>query len=161
MNFTFFLCIIIKICLFFFLSSENLFASCDPDEILSISIKDSAVLKGERIIEFQIRLKAAYINSLNQIPVGWIYYISNSRNEDPPWTTTLNASAGIGNAAVHSHFFKNFLTIKKFCGTFYDEIGFDIEIKLFTTTDFEKIHERIFKRDKITIQLKSNFDRSP
>jgi hypothetical protein len=113
-------------------------------EILSLSVKNLSLENRERIVGFQIRLKSAYIYSLPELPIGWAFHITNFRNEDPPWNTSLDAVAGVGNASLNSEFFRDFILIEKYGGKFAEGSAFDIELRLSTTSDFEKINERSF-----------------
>ena len=116
----------------------------DAKEVYSVSLKNTSTLQNERIVAFKVRLTAASIYSVPEVPIGWTYQISNSLNEQPPWNTVLDASIGVGNAALYPKFFQDFLTIEKYSGKWAADLKFDIEVELTVTADFENYDHKIF-----------------
>lgn len=108
------------------------------NEVYTVSLKNISLKQGERIVGFTMRVSSASIHSIPKLPIGWNYKISNSLNEQPPCNTILDASIGVGNAALYPNFFDKFVTIEKYKGRWAEDIEFDLEVKLKVTTDFDK-----------------------
>jgi hypothetical protein len=124
----------------------------DATEIYSVSLKNPTMAHDERIVGFEVRLKAANIYSVPKVPIGWDYKITNSLNEQPPWNTILYASIGVGNAALYLEFFKDFLTIEKYSGKWAENLEFDINVKLNTTVDFKNYNEKIINANNVILK---------
>lgn len=121
-------------------------------EIYSVSLKDFPTPLNERVVGFKVRLLAANIYSVPKVPIGWAFNITNSLNEQPPWNTIIDASIGIGNAALYQQFFEDFLTIEKYIGKWAENLEFDIEVRLTVTVDFEKYTQKTFKMNDVILK---------
>jgi len=128
----------------------------NASEIYSVSLKDFPTAQNERIVRFKVTLSAANVYSVPKVPIGWTLNITNSLNEQPPWNTILDASIGIGNAALYQPFFKHFVIIEKYIGNWAENLKFDIEVKLTMTADFEKYSEKIFKMNDVILDRIKN-----
>lgn len=63
----------------------------------------------ERVVGFEIHVASGRIAALPNIPIGWNMSVDNN----PSWTTEIEASSKVGAAAVTSAFFREFLFIEK------------------------------------------------
>jgi hypothetical protein len=110
-------------------------------ELLSISVASLSLEERERIVGFQVNIKAGRIVNLPVIPFGWNIIIDN----DPSWSTKIIGSTIVGSAALGIDSLKDFIVIEKheFMG-----LNFGIEAEIIVTTDFEKErHIRLETKD--------------
>jgi hypothetical protein len=124
-------------------------------EVYTVSLRNLSVEQNERVVAFKVRLTAASIHSVPEVPIGWAYQISNSLNEHPPWNTVLDASIGVGNAALHPEFFQNFLIVEKYSGKWVADLKFNVEVELTVTVDFDNyVHKTLGMGDIIVKRVK-------
>ena len=132
---------------------SNKSARCEDS--WSISLNEFPVEKGERVVGFNVKIRAGSIYSLPKIPIGWSMIIENFLNNEPPWNTSIEAVTGIGAGALDQSYFTNFIVVSKRYGL--NSEPFDIQITLSTTIDFENEKKRIFSLKDITMkQISAN-----
>jgi hypothetical protein len=99
-------------------------------EMLSLSLAPPGLVKGERIVGFQVTVVGGRIASLPAIPAGWNITIKN----DPSWRTTISGAIIIGAAALDTDSFHDFMVIEKYEA---EDIKFDLTAEIEATKDFE------------------------
>ncbi len=145
---------------FLWLATVGIIACVPPTlllakDVYNISLKDISTFKGKRIVGFKVMLAAANICSVPKVPVGWDYHISNSLNKQPPWNTILDASIGVGNAAVDPEFFQGFLVIEKYNKEWATDLQFNMEMEFTLTVDFNKYSRKTFSLKDISVERAS------
>ncbi len=98
-------------------------------QTLCVSIPNLQLSNKVRVVGFQIHIASGRIAALPNIPVGWNVSVDNN----PSWTTEIEASSKVGAAAVDPGFFREFLFIEK------DEsldVPFQISGEIVVTEDF-------------------------
>ena len=98
-------------------------------QTLSVSIPNLQVSDKERVVGFEIHIASGRIAALPSIPIGWNVSVDNN----PSWTTEIEASSRVGAAAVPPGYFREFLFIEK------DEslnVPFQISGEIVVTDDF-------------------------
>jgi hypothetical protein len=101
-----------------------------PGQVVSISIPYLHTTPKERIVGFELRVKAGRIATLPEAPIGWNISVEN----DPSWNTDIRATVIVGAAALDPSFFRDFLIIEKGKPL---GVPFDIEGTVIVTEDFE------------------------
>ncbi|GGA41936.1 hypothetical protein [Dyella nitratireducens] len=90
------------------------------------------VMPGERIVGFDIKIKAAYVSSMKRVPLGWHIEIDNQ----PSWNTQVTGGISIGAAALDKDALNHLFLV-----TTDKEMGaLEVTGEIVTTSDFE--HER-------------------
>lgn len=132
---------LILTCLLLLLSISPVHAH---DILWTVSPKAITLKKGERIVGFSFKVNAS-IYSLPRTPTGWSIYLTNSLTEDPPWSTNLSGSIGVGAAAVSSEFFQRFVCIQMDSSFTKPESLPTCELKITVTEDFKNTRQIVLK----------------
>jgi len=115
-------------------------------QILSVSVPKLSLAKGERIVGFEVHLKAGRIALLPNIPIGWNMSVDN----DPSWETVVKGSIEVGGAATDADFLREFMVIEKEPETSSDS-RFELSGEVVVTADFKnERHIKLTMRDFIT-----------
>ncbi|MGB9234562.1 MAG: hypothetical protein WCC04_09120 [Terriglobales bacterium] len=98
-------------------------------QMISISIPSLHLAPKERVVGFELHIKAGRIAKLPNVPSGWNISIGN----DPSWNTDIEGTMIVGAAALDSSFFRDFLTVEK-----SEPLGvpFDVRGEVIVTEDF-------------------------
>ena len=98
-------------------------------QALCVSIPNLQVGNKERVVGFEIHIASGRIAALPNIPIGWNVSVDNN----PSWTTEIEASSKVGAAAVAPGFFREFLFIEKAESR---DVPFQISGEIVVTEDF-------------------------
>ncbi|MBI5189675.1 MAG: hypothetical protein HZA22_03220 [Nitrospirae bacterium] len=129
------------------LSASVLFAQeVSAPEIVSVSIIDASLLKGERILAFDIIITAGGISSLPKVPIGWGLVVDNN----PSWHTSISGNITDGAAALDADYFTDFIQIEKEPS---NQSDFDIMVTLKTTTDGNFDNETVVEFGKEDLNI--------
>jgi hypothetical protein len=99
-------------------------------DVLSVSIKSISLKEKERIIGFDLRIKAGMIVALPAVPAGWYISVNNGSS----WNTEVKGSIAVGSAAIDPAFFNNFIVIEK---NESPGLKLDIKAEVIVSEDFE------------------------
>ena len=105
--------------------------SLAQEELWTVSILNLPVSANERVVGFELNIRAGGVASIPSVPMGWTLLIENS----PSWHTRIKASLMVGSAALDNLFFGEFLVIRK-----YEFMGlkFNVDGIVVVTEDFQK-----------------------
>src|SRR6266581_4892915 len=78
-------------------------------QTLSVSIPKLQLSTKEHVVGFEIHVASGRIAAVPNIPIGWNLSIDNN----PSWTTEIEASSKVGAAAVAPDFFREFLFVER------------------------------------------------
>src|SRR3990167_8209655 len=101
------------------------------EELWTLSIPTLPVSPQEKVVGFEVDIRAGGIASVPSVPMGWNLLINN----DPSWHTKIRGSLLVGSAALDKFFFKDFLVIRKFE---FMGLKFNVEGVVIVTEDFGK-----------------------
>ena len=99
-------------------------------ELWSVSIRPQPVLQNERVVGFEMKIRAGGIVSIPSLPMGWNISVDN----DASWNTKIVGAVTVGAAALNVSFFSDFIVVRQheFRGT-----KFDADMVIVVTEDFE------------------------
>jgi hypothetical protein len=120
------------------------FVYASSSETYSLSIKDTIIKNGERIIGFELKIDSGNVSSFTRVPIGWSIYIDN----DPSSHSKVKGDIAVGACAVDKDFFKDFIVIEK--GPDKNE-PLKVEMEIITTTDFEKEKSYFLKANNLIL----------
>jgi hypothetical protein len=106
------------------------FAREGTGDMWVVSIPQLSLEPGERVVGFEVTLRAGRVASLPDVPEEWYLSIENTSAE-----AKVRGNIVVGAAALDKEFFQNFLIIEK-----REILGFrfQIQMEILTTTDFAK-----------------------
>ncbi len=123
----------------------------EGEGLWTVSISHLKLAPGERVIGFDVQLKAARVASLPKVPPAWSITIDN----EPSWNSRISGTIGVGAAALGSgNFFEDFLVIEK-CpkGLGVEKPpSFGITVEVITTTDFNNEKRIFLKNEDLLLQ---------
>jgi hypothetical protein len=100
-------------------------------QVYDLSFPRLKVAEGERVSGFDVRIKAARVLTLREIPNGWGFWVDNGEN----WQTKVTGRVYVGAAAFEPGFLNRLIRIEM--GNFND-FKFSAEATIFVTKDFDE-----------------------
>jgi hypothetical protein len=114
-------------------------------QLSDVSLSKLDIASDERIVGFNVILRAGRIHSLREVRLGWHVEIDN----DPSWNTKAAGRIHVGAAAVDPDFFDRFLAIETYERD--DAVPFSIDVKVYVTKDFATVREITVPVEDISI----------
>jgi len=121
--------ILLRLLAVLFMASCGVRAQC---QIMSVSVPDLALGKGERIVGFEVHIRSGRIALLPNVPIGWNMSIDNN----PSWNTVVKGSIEVGGAAADKDFLQDFIVIEKQPDAPSDA-PFSLQGEVIVTSDFK------------------------
>lgn len=120
-------CLLLSLCLILSVLSINAVAGSPQRSTLSVQTVRLAA--GERIVSFEIRIKAGAFRTISDLPLGWTVDIDN----DPSWDTKVTGSLVVGAAVLSADELKKLTFLIE-----NEDLRFQVEGTLAVTNDFVK-----------------------
>ena len=73
-----------------------------------VSVPKPSLANGERIVAFEIHVRAGRVVSLPNVPIGWYLEVDNN----PSWNTVVKGNIQVGAAAVDARFLRDLLIVE-------------------------------------------------
>lgn len=113
-------------------------------QLIDVSLPRVDTTPGERVVGFEVVLKAARIHSLREVPYGWYLTIDNPAS----LSTRVGGAIHVGAAAVDLNFLDRLIVIEK---REDDLLKFSIEMKIYVTVDFVVTRQITLQTEDISL----------